>query len=207
MIIPYICHMDDSAIQLLGQISTLKTGYSFRGKIPEIQDGEIEVFQPRDILEGKLITNPVCIRLASLTGNYNHLLLKAGQLLLANKGLRFATYLVEPRPLPGLASASFFIVEVNTNVIMPEFLQWYLGQKEALNYLTAHAQKSTAISSINKQVIERLPIPLPSLIIQREVCDLVKDVQREARLLEDLKTSRKEFTDSYIWQSIIMLKS
>lgn len=189
----------------LRQIATIKSGYSFRGRIPEATtQGEIEVFQPRDIVDGNLVTSPIQIRHESLGGNYIQQLLKPGQLLLANKGLKFATYIVEPRPLPSLASASFFIIEVDIKQIRPEYLQWYLTQKEALDYLTAHAQKATAISSINKQAVETLLIPLPPLSSQFEICDLLHNVQNEAKLLDQLKLLRKDFVDSHIWQSILI---
>jgi hypothetical protein len=75
----------------LHQIASIRTGYSFRGKIDSIEDDRsIQVIQPKD-LSGSF--DPVHVDFDTIAQYKTHAL-KENDILIANKGVKFSNCLI-----------------------------------------------------------------------------------------------------------------
>lgn len=100
-----------------------------------------------------------------------------------------------------MVSASFYIVRVKINVVMPEYLAWWLNQKPAQNYFSAHSS-NTAISFISKKTLSKLEIKLPSINTQNKICQIAKLQERESKLKHELTAKRSQLINQLCLNAI-----
>jgi restriction endonuclease S subunit len=186
----------------LEDIANVRTGYSFRSKIEPASQTEdsILVIQPRDLIYSKLIETPVRIATAEIQSSNKHLL-RDGDILLANKGTKFATYCHNEDHGRMVASSSFFIITPEPNIILPEYLQWYLNQDFVKDYLSDKAV-GTAIPTINKPTVEGISILVPAISEQIKAVAIIKEIDKENDLMKKLISKRAELRDQFIWNLI-----
>ena len=188
--------------QELQAVTTIRSGYPFRGKVPISSSSTgIGVLQPKDVDNGVLVGTPAFVEAGKVTSFRKHLL-NHGDILVANKGVKFANYLYQGNPSSCIASSSFFVVAAKEDKIIPEFLQWYLNQSPAKDYLLNHTKDNTAIPSLPKSVLSLLQVPLPPLNVQHNIVNLLNAIRQEQTLLKDLIKKRDEFADSFAWELI-----
>src|SRR5258707_12251472 len=112
---------------LLEAACSIRTGQTFKNAIePEI-GGDLSVILPRDISNGALLTSPVQIN-SWQVGMLNKHILKKGDIIITNKGVKFGTFLYQDFPSKAIATTSFFVITPNQKKILPHFLNWYLNQ-------------------------------------------------------------------------------
>jgi restriction endonuclease S subunit len=185
----------------LANISNIRTGYTFRGKIEANSQGDVTVLQPKDIINKGEFTEAAKIGHSGINSLNIHLL-KKGDILIANKGLRFSVFLYNGTPDKCVASSSFFVVGVDKKKVFPEYLVWYLEQEPAKNHLLSRVTGSI-IPTINKSAIQQITIPLPSLTTQEYITELLRTSAEELLKLRQLRERKREFYNSHIWEKII----
>ena len=83
---------------------------------------------------------------------------------------------------------------IDKKVVIPEFLAYYIRSSRTLSYITAHA-RGTTIKGISKQVLFNLKVPIPALKEQREIVDILDDlnklVKNESKRKEKLESVKK----------------
>lgn len=187
----------------LSQLSYIRTGYTFRSKIEGFfgSDDVISIIQPRDILHSNLVDEPLKVERSSIPSLHKHILLN-GDILVANKGLKFATYLFNnDSKRDMIASSSFFVITAQRDKILPEYLHWYLNQTPCKTYLSKKAI-GTAIPSINKPVIENILIIVPSLTEQIKAVSIMNEIDHEIDLINKLVDKRTQLKNEYVWDLI-----
>jgi len=183
----------------LSSVANIRTGYTFRSKIEPQNGGNLYVFQPRDIENEMVKVEPVAINDVSINLIESHLL-RNGDLLMPNKGIRFSTFLYRGSH-NSIASSSFFVISPNERVIISEYLQWFLKQPVAMNYLESSITGST-IPTMTKRSLENIIIDFPSLSIQKEIIKKNQLAIREKALSESLIIKRQEYINSFCWELI-----
>lgn len=183
----------------LGSCSTIRSGQTFKMPLEEYSKGELTVLIPKDIMNGE--PNPEAIKIDSqmVPSLQNHLL-QTGEILIANKGTKFNTLLYDGIPFPLIATTAFYIISPNKD-LMPEYLNWYLNQKEVKEYFASNA-KGSVIPNITKSILNELPVPLIPLHEQHDIYAFIKATRSEQLLLKELLMKKEEFSESYIWERI-----
>ena len=171
-------------------LSGIWAGYSFRNKLSHTPDGNLHVLQMKDMEEhytaiGSSLT---CIRFDTISDKF---LLQAGDVLFLAKGANnYATAYtpVLPRVVP---ASAFFILRPNAQTIDPGYLAWYINQAPVQHHLKMHASgKHTP--NINKDVIERIMLPVPPLAQQQTIAAIDLLRRKEMRLLRTIQERRAE---------------
>lgn len=185
----------------LYNIAQIRTGYSFRGKIkPSDDSNAIYVLQPKDIDAGEIIDNPDKIDQFQINSIENHYL-NHRDILIANKGIKFSSTLIGEEYEGAICSSSFFVISLHNHEILPEYLFWYLNQREALSYLKSNVSGST-IPSLTKKALESLEIPVIPLVDQESIIHMAQLVKSEREELKNLIQVREEYLSSYAWELI-----
>jgi restriction endonuclease S subunit len=113
-------------------------------------------------------------------------LLNAGDVLFAAKGTKnFATVYEENNPI-AVASTSFLVLSLTTDVIKPKFLAWWLNSSEVHGFLKGIA-KGTSIPSITKAQLEQLEIPIFPFDVQETLVRLAELRKKEKTILADIE--------------------
>jgi restriction endonuclease S subunit len=184
----------------LGSCSSIRTGQTFKNSLHHNDQGDLSVLLPRDISSGQIISTPIKIHSSEVSTLHHHIL-KRGEILIANKGSKFGTFIYEGQPTLAIATASFFVISPDRQ-ILPQYLYWYLNQPPAKEYFTQHASGST-VPSITKPILSDLAIPLISIQEQQYIIQFIQEAAFEQKLLEKLLQRREQFCNSYIWERII----
>jgi hypothetical protein len=185
---------------LLNNITDIIVGYQPKTRIQEKPDGMFYLIQGKNFDECRNFEKDTLVAINSERDPEPYLVHK-GDILFQARGFKhFAYYFKEGLP-SAIVSASFYIVRVKTNVVIPEYLAWWLNQKPAQNYFSAHAS-NTAISFISKKTLSKLEIKLPSINTQNKICRIAKLQEQESKLKYELTEKRSQLINQLCLNAI-----
>ena len=174
----------------LGQITDIRTGYTVREKLSKSSSGDKYLIQMKDFgavnqgVVDKVQTANVKVRSLDSIAQEKDLLIKA-------RGSDFIPVLI-PKIFHGAMFAHPLLkIRVNREFAEPEFIAWFLSQpniQAQLQRLTA----GTALQTLRIDNLKGLELHLPSLDRQRKVLELVQLMEQEQKILNHLKTKRKQ---------------
>lgn len=159
-----------------------------RGAVDELDLGDVALVQMRNVDQSTGVNWDEVQRI-ELPSKRAPAFLEAGDIIFTTRGMRnFALALNEVEG-KAVCSPHFFVIRVgNTNLITPPFLAWQINQRPAQEYFQREATGSH-ILNIRREVIENLPVAIPSLAMQRAIVEFAKAANDErtalARLIEN----------------------
>ena len=179
-------------IVAIKNIATVQMGYSFRSRLEITKDGEVTVIQMKDLLDDNTVGCNELIKI-DMDAIKDHHLARKGDLVFRSRGLvSNAAILLEDPGRTVVAAPLIRIRITKPDRILPEYLNWYLSQREAQVFLTSRAI-GTAQKMINKEVLEDMELFLPSLEKQKKIVELASLSVREQILLSGLAEKRKQY--------------
>ena len=95
-----------------------------------------------------------------------------------------------------LASGSFFIITVQSDMILPQYLCWWMNQSKSQAYFNCRA-KGSDISFVSKKELAKLEVPVPDIRIQEKIIRTMAAWGQEKALL----ARRIELKDKLIHQA------
>lgn len=191
--------MDGEFISL-GKSCTIRSGQTFKGRLDDYSRGTVTVLLPKDIVNGSIdYSNAAKIDAVTVPQIDRHLL-KKGEIIIVNKGVRFNTFLYNGLVPNVMATTAFYVITPGEKLI-PEYLHWYLNQEEARTYLADNIQGSV-IPTITKSVLMQLPVPFIPQTVQQDILEFLKRSHTELDLLKELVQKKEAFSDSYVWEVI-----
>lgn len=85
---------------------------------------------------------------------------------------------------------------VNENKIFPEYLEFYLKSPKAMKYLRASASGTSAsMVKINKTVVEKIPVYLPSYDQQKKIAIVGQEIIHAIETTERLIAAKEQYFD------------
>ena len=165
-------------------------GYSFRSRLEVSKRGEVAVIQMKDLRDDNTVG---CdgLTMIDMESVKDHHLVRKGELLFRSRGLVSNSAIVLEDPGRAIVAAPLLRIRITkSDRFLPEYLNWYLSQREAQMFLTSRAIGS-AQKMISKEVLEELELFLPSLEKQKKIVELASLSAREQALLVGLAEKRK----------------
>lgn len=180
----------------LKDIASIQTGYFAK---PET-NGDVIYLQSRHFDEaGRLVSIPTQdLRFSS---SFQKHLLSNGDILFAAKGPKNFAALFSGLNAPSVASTTFFVIRLHSEVILPAYLTWYLNKPDVKEELQAQA-KGTSIVSIAKSALEELWIEIPSLEKQSLVLKINSLRELETNIRQELSRLHSDYTEGLLNQAI-----
>lgn len=160
----------------LGNIFEIKTGYTFRDSIADLDSGDVAVIQAGDINAGRLAVVPRI----QFSGD-KHLLQEA-DIVLSSRGGTIALTITHDL-LPAVAASSVFILRPISAEIDTRFVVRYLNSKPAQAEI-AKIISGGYIKTIRKSDLEELSIPLPPRATQQTIVSLGESIDRHKDMLK-----------------------
>lgn len=179
----------------------LFSGYSFRERIDHNPEGDIGILQMKDIENNYLNFDYQNIDKVKDFSFKNKFFLNKGDVLFVSKGVNNYAISIEKIDFPIIASATFFVIRVNENKILSDYLAWYMNQSEAQNYFS-EKKAGTYVPNLKKQDILELPLKVPSLITQNAIAQTAKLLNQEIAILDKIKENRKELIQTQLLKII-----
>ena len=181
-------------------IATVKTGYSFRTRIEREAQGTVAVIQMKDLRGDGVVDCGQLVR-TEVEGLDKHHCVRRGDIVFRSRGLVNTSAILSEDLGEAVVAAPLLWIRVHEQVVLPEYLNWYLNQREAQAWFSSHAGGSAQLI-IRKQVVDELELPLPDMSSQLRIVELDALARRESVLLREL-ASRKEKQMSAVLMRIV----
>lgn len=179
--------MNSVNLQKLGDISSISSGYPFRGRIEETEDSGYFAVQMKDISAHGVINWSGCVE-TELEGKKDPQWLMPGDILLAARGNRnYAVLITDAMSgIQAVASPQFYVITLNNTAgVMPEFLVWLLNQQPCQRYFDLNAE-GTLTKSLRRSFVECAEVAIPSREKQEQIIHLARNVSQQRQLSEQL---------------------
>jgi restriction endonuclease S subunit len=181
------------------KLATVQMGYSFRSRLEASKDGEVAVIQMKDLLDDNTVGCNELVNI-DLDGVKDHHLVQKGDLVFRSRGQVTTSAILLDDPGKAVVAAPLLRIRLTRpDAVLPEYLNWYISQRDAQIYLTSRA-KGTVQKMISKQAIEDLEVPLPSMEKQKNIVELATLIAREKTLLHTLADKREQYISTVLMQ-------
>ncbi|MEA3508362.1 MAG: restriction endonuclease subunit S [Synergistota bacterium] len=167
------------------ELATVRMGYSFRSRLESVANGDVAVIQMKDLLDDNTVGCDALEKVDMETVKDHHLVLK-GDIVFRSRGQAINAAILLDDPGRAVVAAPLLRIRVTKpQSLLPEYLNWYINQRDAQAYLASRT-KGTVQKMIGIQAIEDMKIALPSLDKQKTIVELVSLSARERFLLHTL---------------------
>jgi len=181
------------------KLATVQMGYSFRSRLEASEGGGVAVIQMKDLLDDNTVGCDGLVRI-NMEAVKEHHLAQRGDLVFRSRGhVTTAAVLLEDPGKAVVAAPLLRIRVTKPDKVLPEYLNWYISQRDAQIFLTSRA-KGTVQKMISKQAIEDLEVALPSLEKQKNIVELALLSAREQTLLHTLADKREQYISTVLMQ-------
>ncbi|MEA3332447.1 MAG: restriction endonuclease subunit S [Pseudomonadota bacterium] len=180
---------------LLSQVVNIKSGYPFRGRIPEVSGTGVQAIQMKDVSIETGITWQTAVE-TELPGKREPGYLLPGNILFTIRGNRNYAVLVDESANAhrAVASPHFFILSCTSETVLSAYLVWLLNQGPLKRYFKRESE-GTLTKGIRRSVLENAPIAVPPLEKQRKIVALAQAAGRERKLFERLICNNETMLD------------
>ena len=162
----------NTTLKTILQGEGISSGYSFRGKIEDDPNGVLKVIQLKDLINEYTVIGDECYKV-SAEGIKEKYILKDGDILFISKGQNNNAVAFSSHNTQGtfIASSALFVIEVNRTEANPNYIAWYINQLPVQNYIKQNLT-GTYTPTVNRKVVENIPIQLPALEEQTKIAAL-----------------------------------
>ena len=185
----------------LGDISKIQVGYQSREAIPHRPDGSHYLLQARDFNNLKQVDWSKLTKFAP-TGSTAKSEIQRGDVLFLAKGQDNFACPVNRVTNHVLAANSFYIVQPNQGMILPEYLAWWLNQSPAQEFIQLN-RSGSSLPFLSVSALSRLEVPIPPIEVQRKIGELELLRKKEADLLGLYLTKKSALIKTVCLNAII----
>jgi len=183
----------------LKNLASVQMGYSFRSRLEASEGDGVAVIQMKDLLDVNTVACDGLVKIDMETVKEHHLV-QRGDLVFRSRGQLTTAAVLLDDPGKAVVAAPLFRIRVTRpGKILPEYLNWFIGQRDAQAYLTSRA-KGTVQKMISKQAIEDLEVALPSLKKQKLIIELASLSVQEQTLLHTIADKREQYISTVLMQ-------
>lgn len=181
----------------LKEVVQVRTGFNHSKAAVQAEDGDIKIIRLSDVQNGALNLGSIpSYRLARDVDTDKYRVFE-GDILLSCKGQAVKTCMVPHIQEYIAASANFMILQADSKLIYPLYLQYYLESPMGM-YLIKSRQAGSSIVMLNKKEVNDIPIPYIPLQEQIALADELRSKEKYVQEQIDglnrmLRDSRLEF--------------
>jgi restriction endonuclease S subunit len=178
-------------------IAEVQAGFAFREAIVPNREGNICVFQAKDLVQGVPFTNTaslikVSLELPEYVGH-----LRKNDVLLVARGMKAGTFrstVFNTDEVNVIASSSVHIIRITANDVIPEYVSHYLNCKDGQNAIS-EILSGAHIGVIPRKELENMKIPIPVIGKQKSIVNLMNNMREQQRIVEKRNALKQEIID------------
>lgn len=175
----------------LKEIADIQMGFSFRSRLEPVLTGSVAVVQMKDLSADNIVDTKNVLKIEMPTLNRKHLL-KAGDLLFRYRGHNTEVAIIKVDPGEAIVASPLMRIRIiDTSIVMPAYLNWFISQPEAQSFFASRA-KGSAQRMISKKGLEDLEVVVPALQKQKQICELAELSAAESKLSEELQEIKRK---------------
>ncbi|MCF8217185.1 MAG: restriction endonuclease subunit S [Chlorobium sp.] len=181
------------------KIASVQMGYSFRARLEADALGDVAVIQMKDLRDDHTVdcSNLVMVDMKEVK---EHHLVRKGDLVMRSRGLITTSAIVLEEPRNAVVSSPLLRIRIDRAAsVLPEYLNWYINQREAQKFLDSRAI-GTAQKMIGKEALDELEVFVPDLARQKNIVEMASLSAREQVLLHALAEKRNHYITELLTQ-------
>lgn len=185
----------------LKQIAEIQAGYSFRSRLEPDLKGGVRVIQMKDLNDENIVSCEKLIRVSMETSKVGHFV-KKGDLFFRSRGSQPSSAVLLEEIEKAVVAAPLLRIRLKKpETVLPEYLNWYISQHEAQNFLKSRATGSMQMM-IGIDVLEQLEIPVPDTNVQKAVVELARLAEQEQQLMQKMAKKREHYLSRQLMQLV-----
>lgn len=189
--------MPDEGETTLGRVAKVRSGYAFRKGVTDDPDGDVRVLQLSDIdREGRF--EPEALACMAFGIRAERHALEPDDVLLTARGERIVALRALGTDHPIVAAAGLLVISP-TSRLDSGYLYWYLDHPRARHRL-ARLREGSNLRFLERRAVECLPIPVPTLAVQREIAARHLEHGRRRALRDALSALDGRIMNETTWQ-------
>lgn len=165
----------------INSIAQIQIGFQAKRKIEKDADASYHLIQAKDIDDTNSILVGGLDRFQPDRAPDKYMVHK-NDIIFQARGSRHFASIVKQEIKNTLASGSFFIIRVQSNRILPNYLCWWMNQSRSQAYFNSQA-KGSDISFVSKKELSKLKVPIPDIQIQQRISRTMAVWSQEKALL------------------------
>jgi restriction endonuclease S subunit len=185
----------------LKQLAQFQIGYQPRGRIEPDPQGVCQIIQIKDLDDQGSLRTESLYRVTPEVSNYARYNVNQGDVLFLSRGNRNLATPVDVSLVNTIAAGYFFILKLNSAIVLPEYLAWYINSTPAQQYIQNVARRGSHMLVVPKSALEDLEVDVPTLRTQQTIVALDKLSKKERSLLRKLEGRRNELIRALCLQS------
>lgn len=183
----------------LKEVVTVQTGYSFRSRLDTSEKGNVAVIQMKDLRDNNTVDCKNLVRI-DMDRVKEHHFARKGDLVFRSRGLVTTSAVLLEDPGRAVVAAPLLRIRINDyDRVLPEYLNWYIGQREVQSFLDSRA-KGTFQKMIGKEAIEDLEVFVPDMARQKCIVELAKLSCHEQALLHEIAEKKDQYISTVLMQ-------
>jgi hypothetical protein len=182
----------------LKDIAVIQVGYTFRVPPSSLGAGDVAVIQARDLTPENRVAVHGLLRVQMEIPKEHHLV-KMGDLVFKSRGNKFNSAILMEDPGPTVVAGPLFLIRVSSNGVLPEYLNWFMSQSQAQEFMTSFAE-GTLQMMIHKEALEELEISIPPINRQKAILALASLGEEEQMLMTRIAEQRKKIMTAQLNQ-------
>lgn len=124
-------------------------------------------------------------------------LVREGDIVMANRGGRFTAAIV-PRGMIAVASGQLIVVKGLAKKVRKEYVHWYINLKVTQDFLRT-LSRGNRVRTLSMAVLKKeLVVPVPSILIQERIVEIVRLTAREGHLSGELRMLRSQWIEGVL---------
>ena len=185
----------------LGEACEIRAGYTARTARAEDDERGVPAIQLRDLRGEQVQLSSV--GKYRLNGKLDRYLVQSGDVLFRPRGPNYtASVAVGESGETAVALLPVMVIKPKEHHLLPEYIVWSINQYEAQRHLHLGAQ-GTKLRMIPLECLEKLPLHIPSVVMQRLITELDALSATETRLLHELTGLKRKFTRFALLQQVL----
>jgi hypothetical protein len=171
----------------IGEVAEVRMGVTLRGRDATRPDpqGSCRLIRISDLSDDGQLVNRELLRFEPADRIRAESFLRAGDVLLPNRGTRTTAYAFDLPDQDALVGAQFYVLRPDPKIIRPDYLSWFLRSDVAAAHLSEH-RKGTLVQTVQRRDVLEMELPLPPLQKQALIAALdrlgVEEKQLTSRL-------------------------
>jgi restriction endonuclease S subunit len=185
----------------ISQLADVINGYTFRGAINKVKDGDVFVLQAKDIIQGQDIQDTKNLTPIDFTGTRTASFLKKNDVLVVSRGTGIGSFRSTVFNLENtniIASSSVLIIRIKNKEILPEYLSIYINSQEGQNKILETVVGSYIQAISRKKFDEEMKIPIPTLQKQKALIELNKNIKQQEKIYDRKKQLKQQIISATI---------
>jgi len=99
---------------------------------------------------------------------------------------------IERNSYPGIISQALLILRSNEEIILPDFLKYFLQTKKGQYELLNASHGSVQVNIAPRKIVEKIPIPCPDIKTQDAICKILLAIDKKIELNQEMNETLEQ---------------